>query len=72
MSEKTKVVKIKKACEMLGCSRATFSTKYDKRLTKYKDPNGFHVYFKLEDVEALVKKLNDDNENIITDFEVVE
>lgn len=72
MEDKLKVVKTKKACEMLGCSRATFNTKHEKKLTKYKDPNGYHTYFLLKDVEKLVALQDDFNKNIISEFEVVE
>lgn len=70
--DKLKVVKTTKACEMLGCSRATFVTKYEKLLKKYKDPNGHHTYFMLADVEKLAKRKQDLDNGVISDFEVVE
>ena len=73
MGETMKVVKTKKACEMLGCSRATFNTKHEKKLKKYKDKNGYNTYFSLQEVEKLVEKLKNLNNNILDDdFEVVE
>ena len=57
MARKLDVVTLKKACEMLDCTRVTFYKNYEKQLTKI-DKHGRNRLFILTEIENLVEEKN--------------
>ena len=72
--EKLKVVKEKKACELLDCKRTKFHDVYKSKLTIYKAENGYHTFYSLTQIEKLVEVEKKKKRNILPEgeFEIVE
>lgn len=72
--EKIKVVREKKACELLGCKRTKFHETYKPKLTIYKAENGYHTFYSLTQIEKLVEVEKKKKRNILPEgeFEIVE
>lgn len=74
VKEKFKVVKEKKACEILDCKRTKFHEIYKPKLTIYKSENGFNTFYSLEQINNLIEKEKLRKQNILIEgeFEIVE
>lgn len=73
-NEKLKVVKEKKACELLDCKRTKFHDVYKSKLTIYKSENGFNTFYSLDQINNLIEKEKLRKQNILveSEFEIVE
>jgi hypothetical protein len=72
--EKIKVVKEKKACEMLGCKRTKFHEIYKPQLTPLKAENGYHTFYSLDEINKIIEKEKKLKRNILPEgeYEIVE